>query len=68
MNDVAMMEIFYSSTGLNQEPPYFGHGEEFSFLNGVGQRAVVADFENDIGAFLVGKCSVEFDDVRMAKF
>ena len=49
MDDISMVEIFDRAAGLDEKPSYFRHGEEFALLEGVGQRAVGAYFQDDVG-------------------
>jgi hypothetical protein len=53
---------------LNNKPPYLRHCKEFAFAECVGEGAIVAEFEDDVGTLSKGKSTVEFDDVWMTEF
>lgn len=53
MDDVPAMEVFYGTARLDNEPTNFGHCKEFSLLDRIRERPVLAYLKNDIGIQLV---------------
>jgi hypothetical protein len=68
MYNISVVKVFDSATGLNNKPSNLRHGEEFAFPKGVGEGAIVAEFENYVGIVSKRKGAVEFDDVWVAEF
>jgi len=65
MHNVPLVEVFDGAACLDHEPADLGHGKVFPLLDRIGERAVLAELKNNVGAFDERKCAVELDDVRM---
>jgi hypothetical protein len=68
VNNVTIMQVFNGAAYLNKPASDLGHGEVRSFAQGIGQRAVLAQLEDNVSVFLEGKGAVELDNVGVVKF
>jgi hypothetical protein len=68
MYNVSVVQVFHGAAGLNQEASYLGHAEELAPLQGVGERTVVADLQNNIRALFEREGAEELDYVGVSQF
>lgn len=68
MHNVSIVQVFDRATGLNEEASYLGHAEELALLQGVGQRTIVADLQNNIRALFEREGPEELDYVGVSQF
>jgi hypothetical protein len=67
VHNVAVVEVFYSSTYLDEKTTNLWHSEIGTFPQGVGQGAILTKLKDDIRAFYIGEGAVEFDNVGVVQ-
>jgi hypothetical protein len=68
VDNVTVVEVFDGSADLDEPTSNLRHGEVRAFSEGVCQRPVLAQLEDDICVFLKGEGAVELNNVGMVEF